>query len=170
MGGARSAARGAWRSVLPAGQAGCARSNLYALEDARHDRHMAKWLPPQLEVPDGAEHLATLLIISTPDGFRTRWEGDEPSAVVRSEVSEFARQMSMDDFINAPRIEPRDVQHFDEQRLLGDTARHDESNADEVREIPREEEFGRIVYLRLNVRACTAEQAAAWGRERVIDF
>jgi hypothetical protein len=107
---------------------------------------MAEWLPPQLEVPDGAEHLATLLVISAPDGFRTRWEGDEPSAVVRSEVSEFARQMSMEDFINAPRIEPRDVQHLDEQRLFGDTARHDESNADEVREIPREEEFGQVVY------------------------
>jgi hypothetical protein len=131
---------------------------------------MAEWLPPQLEVPDGSEHLATLLVLSTPDGFRTRWEDDEPSAVVRSEVSEFARQMSMEDFINAPRIERPHVQHLDEQRLLGDIAPHDESNADQFRETPREEEFGRLVYLRLSVRACTAEQAAAWGRERVIDF
>jgi hypothetical protein len=29
---------------------------------------MAEWLPAQVEAPDGFEYLATLLVISTPDG------------------------------------------------------------------------------------------------------
>jgi hypothetical protein len=48
---------------------------------------MAEWLPPKHEAPDGSEHPAALLVISTPDGFRSRWEDDEPSAAVRSEVT-----------------------------------------------------------------------------------
>ena len=39
--------------------------------------------PAQDEAPDGFEYLATLLVISTPDGFRSRWDDEEPSAAVR---------------------------------------------------------------------------------------
>jgi hypothetical protein len=130
---------------------------------------MAEWVPPQHVAPDGSEHLAALLVISTPDGFRSRWEGDEPSAAVRSEVDEFARQMSVEDFINAPRIDLSDLEDIDELAMLNDARRRGEIS-DRVVEIPRDEEFGRVVYLRVKVRACTAEQSAAWGRERVIDF
>jgi hypothetical protein len=131
---------------------------------------MAEWVPPQHIAPDGSEHLAVLLVISTADGFTSRWEGDEPSAAVRSEVSEFARQMSVEDFINAPRIGLPDLEHVDERGMLDDAWRQGESSTEHVAEIPRDEEFGRVVYLRLNVRACTAKQSAAWARERVIDF
>jgi hypothetical protein len=54
--------------------------------------------PPQAEATDGYEYLAKLLVISTPDGFSSRWEDEEPSLAVRSEVSEFARRMSTEDF------------------------------------------------------------------------
>jgi hypothetical protein len=131
---------------------------------------MTEWSPPQHVAPDGSEHLAALLVISTPDGFTSQWEGDQPSAAVSSEVSEFARQMSVEDFIHAPRIGLPELEHVDELGTLGDVWRHGESRPDQPTEIPREDEFGRVVYLRLNVRACTPEQSAAWGRERVIDF
>ncbi|HET6663054.1 MAG TPA: hypothetical protein VFG94_02295 [Acidimicrobiales bacterium] len=67
----------------------------------------------------------------------------------------------MEDLINAPRVGLPDGQHV-EQQVLGDT--------DQVPEGPPEEELRQVAYLRLRVRACTAEQAAVWGRERVMDF
>jgi hypothetical protein len=99
---------------------------------------MAEWVPPQHIAPDGSEQLAVLLVISTADGFTSRWEGDEPSAAVRSEVSEFARQMSVEDFINAPRIGLPDLEHVDERGMLDDAWRQGESSTEHVAEIPRD--------------------------------
>jgi hypothetical protein len=53
-------------------------SNLYARVDARQDRHMAEWPPPQHEAPDGSEHLAALVVLSTP----RRWRQSSHGAVV----------------------------------------------------------------------------------------
>jgi hypothetical protein len=131
---------------------------------------MAEWLPPQLESGDGHEYLAKLLVISTPDGFTSRWEDAVPRATVRSEVSQFARRMSTEDFTKAERIDPPPhLRELIEQLpvALGDD---EGASAARRRPIPPDEKFGRVVFLRLMIRDCTAEQKAAGCGERAIDF
>jgi hypothetical protein len=134
---------------------------------------MAEWFPPHLEAADGYEYLANLLVISTPDGFSSRWEDEEPSPAVRSEVSEFARRMSTEDFGTATTPIgdlPPHLRKLIEQRSVGALGDDERASADRPRPIPRDEEYGRVVYLRLKVRTATAEQMAVGSRERVIDF
>jgi hypothetical protein len=133
---------------------------------------MAEWLPPQLEAA-GGEYLAKLLVISTPDGFSSRWEDEEPSAAVRSEVSGFALRMSTEDFATAttPIDElPPHLRKLIEQRSVAALGEDVRASADRPRPIPRDEEYWRVVYLRLKVRTATAEQKAVGSSERVIDF
>ena len=128
---------------------------------------MAEWLPPQAEAAGGYEYLAKLLVMSTPDGFSSRWEDEEPSPAVRSEVSEFARRMStattpIDDL-------PPHLRKLIEQRSVGALGDDERASADRPRPTPRDEEYGRVVYLRLKVRTATAEQTAVGDGEHVID-
>jgi hypothetical protein len=134
---------------------------------------MAEWLPPQLEAADGYEYMARLLVISTPDGFSTRWEDEEPSAAVRSEVAEFARRMSTEDFATAatPIYDlPPHLRKLIEQRSVAAAGDDESASADRVRPVPRDEEYGRVVFLRLKVRTAAAEARAVGSGERVIDF
>jgi hypothetical protein len=131
---------------------------------------VAEWIPPQLEAGDGYGYVAKLLVISTPDGFTGRWEDRKPPATVRSEVSEFARRMSTEDFTKAVRIDPPPhLQDLIEQLPVasgGDGGGGD----DPPRPVPPDEVYGRVVLLRLMIRDSTAEQKAAGSGDRAIDF
>jgi hypothetical protein len=128
---------------------------------------MAEWLPPQLEAADEYEYQAKLLVISTPDGFTGRWEDQEPPATVRSEVSAFARRMSTQDFTKSERIDPpAHLRKLVEQLPVDDGER----GGDRPRSVSPDEEFGRVVFLRLKIRAWSAEPKAAGGADRAIDI
>jgi hypothetical protein len=47
---------------------------------------------------------------------------------------------------------------------------NERASADRPRPTPRDEEYGRVVFLRLKVRTATAEQTALGGSEHLIDF
>ena len=131
---------------------------------------MAEWLPPQHEAGDGHEYLAKLLVISTPDGFTGRWEDEKPPATVRSEVSEFARRMSTEDFTTAEHIDPPPHLRKLIEQLPVAFGDDESASAARPRPIPPDEKFGRVVFLRLMIRDCTTEQKAAGSGERAIDF
>jgi hypothetical protein len=67
---------------------------------------VSDWEPPQPPGSGPDEYLARLVVVSTPDGLTSRWEGGEPPAEVRAEVSAFARRMSADDVTLPARPDP----------------------------------------------------------------
>jgi hypothetical protein len=112
------------------------------------------------------------LVISTPDGFTSRWEDQEPPASVRSEVAAFARRMSDVDLARATRIDP--PPHLREQLvdrgLPADLAHHEPGDVNSTRSVDREADDRRVVYLRLKARPCPPGQPAPGGGEIVFDF
>ena len=125
---------------------------------------MAEWAPPESPGSRRDDNVGCFLVVSTPDGFTSRWEDVEPPAAVGSEVAEFARRMRDVDLAQVRRIDP--PPHLRRQLVEYDEPTGDDSPP----QVTPGEEFGRVVYLRLRARPRPPEQAASSAGEIVVDF